>query len=156
MGSEFDTYGKGQKVRMNHTSLPSDKVHMTERKVLHSWKDISNYMGYGVRTLQRYEGQRGLPVHRPAGKTRSAVLAFSDELDLWLSGTSTRGNDAQTATPRKLTKAPPRGLQAMTAKAKRSQEMARSVHQASLQQAKRVENLIEKLNQLRTARLKSA
>jgi response regulator RpfG family c-di-GMP phosphodiesterase len=38
-----------------------------------------------VRTLQRYESQFGLPIHRPAGKDRSAVIAFSDELHQWLS-----------------------------------------------------------------------
>jgi hypothetical protein len=37
-----------------------------------------------VRTVQRWEAQLGLPVHRPAGKDHSAVLAFSSELDQWL------------------------------------------------------------------------
>ena len=55
------------------------------RRVLHSWKEISNYTGRGVRTIQRYEVQLGFPIHRPAGSPRSAVLAFSDEVDVWLS-----------------------------------------------------------------------
>jgi len=33
---------------------------ITERKLLHSWKEIASYMGFGVRTLQRYE-ELGLP-----------------------------------------------------------------------------------------------
>jgi len=41
-------------------------------------------LGRGVRTVQRWEAQLGLPVHRPAGKDHSAVLAFSSELDQWL------------------------------------------------------------------------
>jgi hypothetical protein len=58
---------------------------ISARRVLHSWKEISNYTGRGVRTIQRYEVQLGFPIHRPAGSPRSAVLAFSDEVDFWLS-----------------------------------------------------------------------
>jgi hypothetical protein len=53
-------------------------------RILHSWKEISNYIGMGVRTVQRYETKLDLPVHRPAGRIRSAVLAFADELDIWV------------------------------------------------------------------------
>lgn len=57
---------------------------MAERRILNSWKEIAGYLGRGVRTVQRWEAQLGLPVHRPAGKEHSAVLAFSSELDQWL------------------------------------------------------------------------
>jgi hypothetical protein len=57
---------------------------MAERRILNSWKEIATYLGRGVRTVQRWEAQLGLPVHRPAGKDHSAVLAFSSELDQWL------------------------------------------------------------------------
>jgi len=57
---------------------------MAERRILNSWKEIAGYLGRGVRTVQRWEAQLGLPVHRPAGKDHSAVLAFSSELDQWL------------------------------------------------------------------------
>ena len=52
--------------------------------VLHSWKEIAAYLNRGVRTVQRWESELGLPVHRPRGKNRSAVLAFREELDDWL------------------------------------------------------------------------
>jgi len=52
--------------------------------LLRSWKGISAYMALGVRTVQRYEANLGLPVHRPAGGNRCAVWAFSDEIDAWL------------------------------------------------------------------------
>ena len=64
------------------------------RRVLHSWKEISGYTGRGVRTIQRYETQFGFPIHRPAGSPRSAVLAFSDEIDGWLAGTPKRLDQA--------------------------------------------------------------
>ena len=57
---------------------------MTARKALHGWKEIAKYLGRGVRSVQRYEGELKLPIRRPVGKDRSAVFAFSDELDDWL------------------------------------------------------------------------
>ena len=62
---------------------------MVERKILNSWKEISMHLGRGVRTVQRWEALFEMPVHRPAGKSRSAVVAFSDELDAWLSSPRT-------------------------------------------------------------------
>jgi CheY-like chemotaxis protein len=55
------------------------------RRILHSWKEIAAYLGRGVRTIQRYETQLGFPIRRPARKDRSAVMAFTDEIDQWLS-----------------------------------------------------------------------
>ena len=52
--------------------------------VLNSWKEVANYLGRGVRTVQRWEQELSLPVRRPRGKSRSAVIAFKTELDLWL------------------------------------------------------------------------
>ncbi|HWC15744.1 MAG TPA: hypothetical protein VG498_01965 [Terriglobales bacterium] len=57
---------------------------MSDRRILNSWKEIATYLGRGVRTVQRWEAQLALPIHRPAGKDHSAVLAFSSELDQWL------------------------------------------------------------------------
>src|SRR5262245_17562099 len=55
-----------------------------ERRILNSWKEVSNFLGRGVRTVQRWEFLYAMPVHRPAGRPRSAVVAFSDELEHWL------------------------------------------------------------------------
>lgn len=52
--------------------------------LLSSWKEIANYLHRGVRTIQRWELELGLPVRRPAGKRRSAVIAMRSELDEWL------------------------------------------------------------------------
>jgi hypothetical protein len=52
--------------------------------VLNSWKEIANYMGRGVRTVQRYERNLHLPVRRIGGKSRKAVLALPQDLDAWL------------------------------------------------------------------------
>ena len=55
-----------------------------EAKVLTSWKEIALYLGKGVRTVQRWECELGLPVRRPAGKPKGVVCASSEELDRWL------------------------------------------------------------------------
>src|SRR5436309_1682014 len=48
------------------------------------WKDIANYLQKGVRTVQRYERELGLPVRRPAGKATGSVMATKSELDAWV------------------------------------------------------------------------
>jgi hypothetical protein len=53
-------------------------------EILSGWKDIANYMGKGVRTVQRYERELGLPVRRPSGRTKGSVLATKPELDVWI------------------------------------------------------------------------
>lgn len=58
--------------------------------ILSGWKDIANYLGKGVRTVQRYEGELRLPVRRPAGKTRGSVVATTAELDAWISASPVR------------------------------------------------------------------
>lgn len=60
----------------------------TNRRILNGWKQISTHIDRGVRTAQRWEALLGMPVHRPALKDRSAVVAFSDELESWLSRTA--------------------------------------------------------------------
>lgn len=52
--------------------------------VLTSWKDIARYMGKGVRTVQRWEMDFGLPVRRPQGSNKKAVLARPHDLDAWV------------------------------------------------------------------------
>lgn len=64
---------------------------ITERtQFLSGWKEIGNYLGKGVRTVQRYERELGLPVRRPAGKTTGSVLATKAELDAWVTASPIR------------------------------------------------------------------
>lgn len=57
-----------------------------ERIRLTSWKEIAAHLRREVRTVIRWEKERGLPVHRlPGGQGRS-VFAFTDELDKWAAG----------------------------------------------------------------------
>lgn len=58
--------------------------------ILSSWKEISQYLGKGVRTVQRWEREAGLPVRRREHSARVGVLAIPEELDDW-ARSSTRG-----------------------------------------------------------------
>jgi hypothetical protein len=53
-------------------------------KVLNSWKEVAHYLERGIRTVQRWEADLGLPVRRPRGKKRSAVIAICSEIDEWV------------------------------------------------------------------------
>jgi phage terminase Nu1 subunit (DNA packaging protein) len=53
---------------------------------LDSWKEIAAYLNRDQRTVQRWETQCGMPVHRIPGRVRSTVYAFPMEIDAWLRG----------------------------------------------------------------------
>ena len=61
-----------------------------EPQFLSGWKEIANYLGKGVRTVQRYERELGLPVRRPAGKPTGSVVATKVELDAWVAASPIR------------------------------------------------------------------
>jgi hypothetical protein len=52
-------------------------------QILTSWKEISRYLGKGVRTVQRWEREAGLPVRRQTEPSPHAVIAIADELEAW-------------------------------------------------------------------------
>ncbi len=54
-------------------------------KRLDSWKHIANYFRRDVRTVQRWERQEGLPVHRHSHRKSSSVYALRGELNTWWS-----------------------------------------------------------------------
>jgi hypothetical protein len=49
-----------------------------------SWKEIASYLGKGVRTVQRWEAQFGLPVQRPNARAKGIVRASREDLDRWM------------------------------------------------------------------------
>jgi len=77
--------------------LREKKAHPPE--ILSGWKSIARHLGMGVRTVQRYERQLGLPIRRPAGKLRGAVLATKLELDAWIAASPVRQSFQLTTVP---------------------------------------------------------
>src|SRR5262245_57860701 len=61
--------------RAETQSAPADR--------LDSWKEIASYLKRDVRTLQRWEKEEGLPVHRQPHSKQGSVYAYRPEIDGW-------------------------------------------------------------------------
>jgi len=60
---------------------PSPRPEGADR--LDSWKEIASYLGREVRTVQGWEKNEGLPIHRHQHAKQGSVYAFKSELDAW-------------------------------------------------------------------------
>lgn len=98
--------------------MKGNRKQLEPPQFLSGWKEIANYLGKGVRTVQRYEWQMGLPVRRPAGKPRGSVVATKLELDAWVNASPIRKAFC-------LTRAPGDFTGSATTITQRLQEMSR-------------------------------
>lgn len=57
---------------------------------LDSWKEIASYLGREVRTVQLWEKNEGLPVHRHFHKQLGSVFGFRSEIESWSQQASRR------------------------------------------------------------------
>ena len=73
---------------LNPSAAPPPAGDSDTRKRLDSWKDIAVYLGRGVRTVQSWEAEQNLPVHRLKHKANYTVYAWADEIDAWLQARS--------------------------------------------------------------------
>jgi Tol biopolymer transport system component len=62
---------------------PTQRSDQTLEGRLDSWKEIAAYLGRGIRTVQRWEREEGLPVHRLAHEKRGSIYARREELAAW-------------------------------------------------------------------------
>jgi hypothetical protein len=64
------------------------------RAFLTGWKEIGEYLGKGIRTVQRWEQCQGLPVRRSGEGRKATALAIPEELDAWVQNQKLRsGSD---------------------------------------------------------------
>jgi hypothetical protein len=77
--------------------------------MLNSWKEIASFLNRGIRTVQRWERELQLPVHRIGKGIRSPVFAFTAEIKLWL-----YANRAKLAAPEQPLEKRPSGKAAQT------------------------------------------
>ena len=68
------------------------------KEYLDSWKEIAVFLNRGVRTVQRWEREENLPVHRHNHKKRGTVSALASEIMVWLIN---RDNRPKTIKPSK-------------------------------------------------------
>src|ERR1700678_4518086 len=50
---------------------------------LNSWKEVARYLQRNVRTVQIWEDQEDLPIHRHFHKRQGSIFAFRCEIDAW-------------------------------------------------------------------------
>jgi|SRR5215472_2055978 len=127
--------------------------------ILTCWKDIAGYMGKGVRTVQRWEEQLDLPVHRPNGVThKSSVVAYPHELDAWLGRRwSNRTNGAGRGAGRKneITAPPDRSpvtLTSLSTGIRTSHELRHANYALAKEIAAALHALVQSCDQLVTKR----
>jgi len=60
---------------------------------LDSWKEIADYLGRQVRTVQRWEKSEGMPVDRHFHGKAGTVKAYKSEIDAWLQQRHALGRD---------------------------------------------------------------
>lgn len=68
---------------MGQTQEPEENHAPTGGNRLDSWKEVAAYLKRGARTVQRWERQEGLPVHRLYHDKLGSVYAYKTELDRW-------------------------------------------------------------------------
>jgi len=78
------------------------------------WKEIASHLGVGVRTAQRWEKDRGLPVGRIGREGGEIVFAFAPDLDAWSAGRPPNGPEPRTPRPRARPSLALAGLAALT------------------------------------------
>lgn len=66
---------------------------------LNGWKDIASYVGKSVRTVQRWERDYHLPVHRLGREGGEIIWAESAEIDAWLRSQVPRALDVSAEVP---------------------------------------------------------
>jgi hypothetical protein len=64
---------------------------------LNGWKEIAAHFGKGVRTVQRWEMESRLPVHRIGASRSESVYAFVEELERWRETAEARRAEARAA-----------------------------------------------------------
>ena len=79
---------------------------MNKRDVLDGWKEIANYLGKSVKTIQRWEKNSDFPVQRVPG--RRSVFAFRHDIDEWMKLKSGNHADDSPEYPEKETAVPVR------------------------------------------------
>ena len=78
---------------MGEPSLNKTLSETPSERRLDSWKEIATYLGRDVTTVQRWERQEGMPVHRHLHHKRGSVYALSSELDAWRQGRKLRSEE---------------------------------------------------------------
>jgi len=114
--------------------------------ILNSWKEIASYFGRGVRTVQRWEQELQLPVHRIGNGPRSPVYAVVSELKFWMTTSGVR--NALKVVDRQVVPHESKGLSRELAT--RLHQLAQAVAEASVRHQRQAEALEKNIRALKS------
>jgi Tol biopolymer transport system component len=83
---------------MDDRDLPATRPSPSGER-LESWKEIAAHLKRGVSTVQRWEEQEGLPVHRHLHNKQGSVWAEPSEIDAWWRRRQARQEPSQEQVP---------------------------------------------------------
>jgi transcriptional regulator with PAS, ATPase and Fis domain len=92
-----DANGRVTRVCAVVTLQDSQSLPEAPNAVLRSWKDIAQYVGTCVKTVQRWEHLYGFPVRRLKASKGSVVFALRHDVDAWMREKAQRPIEAQSA-----------------------------------------------------------
>jgi hypothetical protein len=120
--------------------------------LLNSWKEIAQYLDRGVRTVQRWERDLHLPVHRIGNGARSPVYANITELRFWMN-TSEAGRQQlqKNGHVGQLALVPPRESKPIEDSRRlllQARDLAQKISEASIRQRRQAEDLYARLVQV--------
>lgn len=116
--------------------------------ILNSWKEIADFLQRGVRTVQRWERDLRMPVHRIGSGKRSPVYATIPELKFWMSTAEVdRVQKAQISEPRTKSTRPIQESRRLLAAA---HTLAQSLANATARQQRQAEILSAQILRLRS------
>lgn len=118
--------------------------------MLNSWKEIAGYLGRGVRTVQRWESELGLPIHRIGKGKRSPVYATIAELNFWISTSDAARAHRPRPQPLPWTPKNGGGIQDSHRLLASLHELARNMAEISVRQHHQAELLQARLTQMRS------
>ena len=129
---------------------PAEKPQM-----LNSWKEIATFLGRGVRTVQRWERELELPVHRIGKGKRSPVFASVPELKFWVATSGTNHTTQHPPETRNLSLVPPlpkseTALEMSHRLMAESLKLVRTVAESSVRQQRQAEALRKQIMEIRS------
>jgi hypothetical protein len=123
-----------------------DENEPSSNQELNSWKEIASHLERGVRTVQRWESELGLPVRRTGRGKRGAVYALVSELDLWrVTSGAVVGKELDPGSERAAGSAVEESRRLMS----NIQSMVQSVSMTTVRQRQQAQALQKRLDEMR-------
>ena len=123
-----------------------DENEPSSNQELNSWKEIASHLERGVRTVQRWESELGLPIRRTGRGKRGAVYALVSELDLWrVTSGAVVGKELDPGSERAAGSAVEESRRLMSS----VQSMVQSVSMTTVRQRQQAQALQKRLDEMR-------